>query len=479
MNIFLLDVGTGSMRGTLLDESAKELFRQQLYYQPSYGEKGIVEQEPQDWLSAAAALCRAAAAEAPVDAIGLTCQRSSVIPAAADGRALTRAIMWQDTRNQALCHALESKEALIRSISGIGLNTVCSGGKMAWLRRERPEVYAQAAHLFVIPDYLIYQMTGHCVTDHTYGSRSMLMELRSRTWSRELLELFGIDRAKLGTLISPSAIAGGLTNSFAAQCGLPAGTPVITCGGDQQCGAVGQGAFAPGSLSVNMGTGAYLIAPIRELPDVLRPGLTYSASAVPGEYILESGVLTCGAALDWFLKELGGDYAMVKDALVKSPPGARGVTALPYFQGRANPDWNSGAKAAFFGLSLGTTRLELLRALLEGICMEISQGLQTMAQLQSIDTIHLSGGLSKTPELGQLLADVTGCQVVLRDNRDATTTGAWMSALGCLELVNDWQEAWDRACPSQKTPLQPREAYRQLYRQRATQMERLYEATMK
>lgn len=479
MNILVLDVGTGSIRGTILDESAKVLFRQQRSYRPEYKENGVVEQDPLDWLNAVKVLCRAAAAEMPVDAIGLTAQRSSVIPADEKGIPLTKAIMWQDTRNRILCEGLRDRENRIRSICGSGINTVYSGGKMAWLRQSDPDVYYHAAHLFVIPDYLLYHMTGKHVTDQTYGSRSMLMDLRNGMWSQEMLKLFGVDQRKLGCLIQPSDIAGRTTEQFAEQCGLRAGIPVVSCGGDQQCGAVGQGVFAPGTVSVNMGTGAYLIAPVHKMPEEPNLGLKCSASAVSGEYILEAGVLTCGAALDWFLRELGGDLSMVKTALLESPPGANGVTALPYFQGRANPDWNSGARAAFFGLSLGTTKLDLLRALLEGICVEIAQNMQPMESIYPIRMIRLSGGLSKTVELGQLLADVTGIGVTLSDDSDATTMGAWMSAARCLGLARSWEEAWDKVCPVQEYRLQPRPEQKPVYEQNAARMERLYSATMK
>ena len=479
LNILVLDVGTGSMRGTVLDESAKVLFRQQHPYQPEYREDGTVEQPPLDWLSAAKALCNTAAAEVSVDAVGLTAQRSSVIPADEHGMPLTNAIMWQDTRNRALCEELRDREALVRTICGNGINTVYSGGKMAWLRQSRPDAYKHAAHLFVIPDYLLYHMTGKHVTDHTYGSRSMLMNLRRRSWSPELLTLFGIDQRKLGELIPPSTVAGRITERFAEESGLRAGIPVVSCGGDQQCGAVGQGVFAPGTVSVNMGTGAYLIAPVHHMPEEPKPGLTYSASAVPGEYILESSVLTCGAALNWFLRELDGDLTMVKTALTESPPGANGVIALPYFQGRANPDWNSGARAAFFGLSLGTTKLDLLRAMLEGICIEIARNVETMERIHPIHTIRLSGGLSRTAELGQLLSEVTGIPVTLSDDSDATTMGAWMSAARCLGVVQSWQEAWDMVCPVEKRCLYPRPEQKSFYAQQAAQMEHIYSATMK
>lgn len=476
MKILVLDIGTSSARGTLMDELACVHLRQQINYRPTYKEGGIVEQAPSDWLDGVISLCSAASAQDTVDAIALTAQRSSLIPADAEGRALTDAIMWQDTRNQALCDRISLQEHNIHAISGIQPNTVCSGGKMAWLRENRPALYDRSAHLFVIPDYLIFHMTGQHVTDHTYGSRSMLMELENRTWSQELIRLFSVAPDKLGRLIAPSSIAGYLSEDFAAKCALPAGIPVITCGGDQQCGALGMGVYAPGAVSVNMGTGIYLMAPMDKLPLHLNPRLTYSASAIPGKYLLEAGILTGGSALDWFFRELGGDLSMIKAALLKSPPGARGVTALPYFQGRTSPDWNSGARALFASLSLGTTKLDLLRGLLEGICVEIGQNLDSMEIGQAIHTLYLGGGLSQTPELGQLLSDVTGLEISCSDQSDATTRGAWMSAVHCLRLVSNWDNTWQQIRPTEKYRFSPNPELTALYKGIAAKMERLYSA---
>ena len=477
MNFLVLDVGTGSMRGTLLDTSFRVLFGKQIKYQPAYGENGMAEQSPRDWLNAMKALCAGAAKEWPVDAIALTCQRSSVIPADGDGNPLMNAVMWQDTRNRTLCDGLRTQAESIQAICGTGVNTVYSGGKMAWLRQERPEIYAKTAHLFVISDYLIYQLTGTHVTDHTYGSRSMLMDLRGREWSEQLLNLFRVDRSKLGMLIAPSSVAGTVTAVFAQETGIPSGIPVITCGGDQQCGALGQGVFRLGSVSVNLGTGAYLVTPAETVPDHLNPDLICNASAIPGQYILESSVLSCGAALDWFLREFDGDVTLVGASLQESPSGANGIIALPWFQGRANPDWNSEARAAFFGISLATTKYDLLRALLEAICVEIGESLRRMKNGQPFCELRLGGGLSRTPELCQLLADVTGTKVLVSESSDATTRGAWMSAAQCFGVVEDWDDAWKIARPRQEQIYLPDLVQTSVYNRIAAEMERLYVAT--
>ena len=473
MNILVLDVGTSSMRGTLMDETARALFGTQIKYRPSYGENGLAEQDPMDWVSAMKALCAGAAKDHPVDAIALTSQRSSVIPADKAGKPLMNAIMWQDSRNRAVCDSLKGREADIRAICGTGVNTVYSGGKMAWLRQERPDIYEKTKHLFVIPDYLIWLLTGNHVTDRTYGSRSMLMDLRKGEWSPELLRLFGVDRAKLGELIPPSSVAGVVTAAFSAETGIPEGIPVITCGGDQQCGALGQGVFQPEQVSVNLGTGAYLIAPVDQVPD--NSHLICNASAVPGQYILESSVLTCGAALDWFFREFGGDVTQVGQTLRQSPPGANGVLVLPWFQGRANPDWNSEARAAFIGLTLATAKHDMLRALLESICVEVGGSLRQMTG--TVREIRLSGGLSRTKELCQLLADVTGVPVIASDDSDATTRGAWMSAAKCLGKAETWGAVWEIAKPCQEQLFLPDLDLRSVYDRISKKTERLYDAT--
>lgn len=474
MNILVLDVGTSSMRGTVLEETAKPRWKGQIQYGPTYGENGRVEQSPADWLRALREICASAASEHAVGAVALTAQRSSVIPLGAEGTPTRDAVMWQDTRNREVCEARKDRDDRVRALCGAGINTVFSGGKMAWLREHEPDIYERARKLAVIPDFLIREMTGELVTDHTYGSRSLLMDIRSRQWSKELLDLFGVTEDKLCRLVLPSSVAGYVTESFSRRTGLPAGIPVITCGGDQQCAALGQGITGPGKAAVNLGTGAYLIAATDAVPKEIPRGMICNASAIPEQYILEASVLTCGAAADWFLPDR--DYSMIGRALRESPAGARGVLALPYFQGRSAPDWNSAAHAGFFGLSLETGRLDMLRALLEGVAVEVSRSLEQLEALQPVHEISLSGGLSRTTEIRQLIADVTGRTVLYAGDDEATTRGAWMSAAHCMGVVSDWETAWETACPQERLVYTPDRALTEFYKHQADRMEAFYQA---
>lgn len=479
MNILVLDVGTSSMRGLLMDEGAQVLSSVRVSYGPVFCADGRVEQDPADWVRALEQICRETAAEFAVDGVALTSQRSSLIPVDREGTPLRRAIMWQDTRNEALCAVLSKENDRVFSLCGFRINTVYSGGKMAWYRKNQPELYARTHKLLTVADYLVFQLTGEFCSDHTYGSRSLLMNLRERRWDGQLLALFGVDEDKLCRLVPPGTVIGSVYAGFAARSGLRAGVPVVSCGGDQQCGALGQGVFRPGCAAVNAGTGVYLVSSVEEVPEGLKPDVVCGAAAAAGSYLLESSVLTCCSALDWFLNNFYGglDYSVVDRELEQSPAGAGGVVCLPYFQGRSAPDWNGGARGMFHGLSLSTTRADLLRALLEGICGEIGGHMARMERYMPIKAVFASGGLTKSAGLNQLQADVYGKPVRRCDGAEATARGAWMNAAVALGVCGGLEQAWNVLGHEEQVFL-PNKAVGEQYGLLREKMERLYAGTM-
>ena len=264
MNILVIDIGTSSMRGILYRKDGKKLYVKQVKYQPTYHADGGVEQEPHDFEKALVSIADTYAKGLEVDgaeigAVVITSQRSSIIPLDKDGKPVHSAIMWQDTRNKEICKRLEVENKRIIELSGAKVNCVFSGGKMSWFKSEYPEKYKKTSRFVNIPEYLIHLMTGKYVTDYTYGSRSNLMNIRTCQWDEDLLDLFGIDKEQLCELHMPGEICGYIQREFANLTGIKEGIPVISAGGDQQCGAVGHGVFKSGSCSVTTGTGAYLI----------------------------------------------------------------------------------------------------------------------------------------------------------------------------------------------------------------------------
>lgn len=486
MLIFVIDVGTSSMRGILYDEQAHVKLHHQITYRPQFLGSGIVEQNPQDWRRGLYELCGALGdyiregGEHP-DAIALTAQRSSVIPVSAQGEALSNAIMWQDQRTLPMKEELACHEQEIFRRSGSPVNPVFSGCKMRWLRRNRPELYHDAAKLIVIPDYLVHEMTGEFLTDTTYGARSLLMNLRTGDWDEQLLEWFGIDRKKLCTIVPPGSVCGTLTEAFAAQCGLRAGTPVVTAGGDQQCAALGLGILGSGDAEITTGTGAFILAGLDSLPETLEPNIIYGASAVPGRYLLEGSILTCCSAFDWFVRENYSEcdcknYCRVNEEIAQAE--GTPVIVLPYFQGRATPDWNSAATASVHGLTLCTKRGDIARAILEGVCHEIVCNLDIMrCHTGELRRVHIGGGLTKSPVFPQLEADVLQLPLLRWNNPEATALGAWVQGAIAVGRFTDYREAVSAAhADDEEMCFVPRADMAEHYRAKQREFERLYHA---
>lgn len=450
MNILVFDVGTSSMRGVLYQEDGRKLYSKQLKHQPVHGAGGRVVQNAFEFEEAMITIfqcCAEAAKElhVKIDAISMTAQRSSVVPVDKNGNPLSEIIMWQDTRSQGVCQEIKEYDDEVAERSGASINTVFSGSKMLYLKKDNPRLFDQAYKLVNIPEFLNIRMTGEFATDHTYGSRSNLMNIRTRSWDKRLLAIYGIPEEKLLKLYEPGAVIGTITETFAKQTGLAAGIPVISAGGDQQCAAVGQGAFREGVISVVAGTGAFLVAACNHVPDNLTKQVICSCSSVRNTYIVEASVLTCCSAFDWFLREFydwenGIDYDRVNRELEEVYEKNLECEVLPYFQGRATPIWNPNARAVFGNISLSATRADFLKAILEGIFMEVKNNMDMMKQYVELDSAYISGGLTNSHIVNQMQSDVYGLPLYRLEESESTAAGALMIALQSMGAYKDLDE---------------------------------------
>lgn len=485
MNILVLDVGTSSMRGILFSAEGTELLSKQCLYRADYMEEGWVEQDPLDWEEAMYVILHVISEAAEkqkltIDAIAVTSQRSSLIPVDASMRPLCRAIMWQDKRAAGICKEFESENEKIVRLCGSRVNPVFSACKMTWIRKERPDLYKKIYKFLVVPDYLIYLLTGNLCTDYTYGSRSNLMNIRTCRWDDELLSLFEVEKEKLCPLVEPGTICGTVSLSAAEKTGCPQKIPVITAGGDQQCGAIGQGVVKEGILSVTAGTGGFLITAINAVPKTLSANVICNCSAIQNQYILESSVLTCSSAFDWFRRNFYEDetYEKLNQILEKTPVGANSVLCVPYFQGHAAPDWNSQAKASFSNITLHTEKSDLLRALIEGICYEIANGIDRMKEYVTIQNVLINGGLTNSEAFNQIQCDVCGMKLIRRGKTDATARGAFLAALVSLKVYKTVAEAWETVGKQGEAyHYLPNKEHTETYRRYRTEMNMLYERT--
>lgn len=452
--ILIIDVGTSSMRGVLYYPNGYSHKIIQETYSPEYLNDNYVEQDPLTFKRALINIVKQSVDVADIlateiIAISLTSQRSSMIALDSECNPLLKAIMWQDKRTLSICSSLSPYENYIYERTGLRLSPVFLGPKIAWLKQNQKDMYIKASKIVTIADYLMCVMTNVLRTDHTYGSRTLLMNLHTLEWDTDLLNLFDIDEDKLCTLGEQGCITGYTTDYFSKLSGLKTGIPIISAGGDQQCSAMGNGVINEGDTQVTTGTGSFIITSSDQPHIDPISKVICSVSAVPNKYILESSILTSGTIYNWFNKNFYLNNEAVEYNFDKinfdaesSQPGSNGIILLPHFQGSGSPDWNPNATGLFHGVSLGTKKEDFSRSILEGIAAEIAENLDLLCSyVGKISSIKISGGLTKNNLFNQIQADMYDTSVSLPSDFETTAFGAWASAAAALGIYNSIPEA--------------------------------------
>jgi xylulokinase/glycerol kinase len=253
---------------------------------------------------------------------------------------------------------------------------------------------------------------------------------------------------------------GYTTEEFRERTGLPSGIPVVSAGGDQQCAALGAGIYQEGSIQITTGTGSFVMASSYQLRLDPQMKVLCSVAAVPGQYLLESSILTTSALYSWVASTLyertndkAASMCRLNEDAASAPVGSNGVIMLPYFQGRGSPDWNAEASGFFSNITLATTRGDMVRSVLEGIAAEIAENVDLMIQLVGkVDKILISGGLTNLPLFNQIQADMFDRELTVPANKETTSLGAWISASIALGIHASYANAYD-ASAADATPM--------------------------
>jgi xylulokinase/glycerol kinase len=485
-SVIVIDVGTQSLRSSVVGIDGTMRYSSSRSCSPLFLEGDAVEQDPLTWrtalfetLTEAAGYARSA--EDGVLALAIASQRASVIPVGKDGQPLCRAIMWHDKRSIGESAALSSSftvEGIYRR-TGLRADPYFSAPKMLWLRMNQPEIFSRSAKLIGVQDWVVWLLTRQYVTDATQACRTMLMDVASLRWDADLLTAVGVTEDRLPRILAPGSVGGGLDPGAAAVCGLPSGVPVVISGGDQQSAALALNVLSPGSAAANTGTGSFLIAYADRPSFDPRMRTLCSCGAVPGTWIVEAGVLVSGAAYSWAKDQLFRDSSVEKmNAEVEaSPIGARGVLTLPHFKGSASPYWNPRSRGVFFGVSLESTRGDIARSIIEGVVIEMWEGLEVIDSLVGgIREIAVAGGLTRFDLFNQMQADCFGRPVACFENSEATTLGALMNACVSLGIYPNHDAAFKSVCPPVRRRLEPDLRRVELYWSLRERMRLLYKA---
>jgi glycerol kinase len=465
MSRFILAIDQGTTGSTVLVFDDKLQLRARGYreFPQHYPRPGWVEHDPEEiWVSVRGAITDALHASGSgvdptqIAAIGITNQReTTLLWERSTGRPLSNAIVWQDRRTAELCHKLKADglEAEFRKATGLVLDPYFSGTKIAWLLENLPGLRARAEKgeicFGTIDSYLVWRLSAGAahVTDVSNASRTLLFDLNQMTWSDALCKRLSVPRALLPE-VCPSSEIYATTRDVP---GLPDGIPIAGMAGDQQAALFGQACFEPGEAKCTYGTGAFLLLNTGDKPVPSDNGLLTTVGWKLGgrvTYALEGSTFIAGAMVQWLRDGLGIiQSASEIESLARSVPDAGGVIAVPALTGLGAPYWRPDARGLITGLTRGTTKAHLARAVLEGIALQIADLIGAMQKDAGLElrSLKVDGGAAANNLLMQFQADVLQKQIIRPRLVETTALGAALLAGLAVQVwkgTDDARRAW-------------------------------------
>ena len=411
-----LDVGTSGARAVAVDESGEVLADAAAEYPLSTPHPGWSEQDPAHWWKASQEVLEnvAAKVDGEIVGLGLTGQMHGSVFLDSSDRTIRPALLWNDQRTQAQCEEITEAvgEARLIELAGNPALTGFQAPKILWLREEEPESFSRVASVLLPKDYVRLLLTGEKATDASDAAGTLLLDVRQRDWSEEILEALEIPGAWMPQVYEGPEESGRLRKDIAGELGLPTGLPIAAGGGDNAAAAVGTGIVHEWLLSSSVGTSGVLFAHTNRFSPDPSGRLHAFCHAAPGAYHLMGVTLSAGGSLAWWRETTGKGYDDLVAAASEVPAGSEGLVFLPYLSGERTPHLDPAARGAFFGLTSRHTLAHMTRAVMEGVLFSLRESMEIMHELGvRIEEVRATGGGARSPLWRQLQADVYGVPI--------------------------------------------------------------------
>ena len=446
MKLVGLDIGTTGCKAAIFDGAGTLLASASREYAVDIPRPTWAEQDAENvWRLAQESLCEAIARAGTrgVVAVGLSVQGEAVMPVDKKGQALRPAILGMDARtgeqNAWICDRFGAERLFERT--GMPVHTVNTLPKLLWLKQHEPDLWARSERFLLYEDFLIQKMTGQAVISRCLASRTQLYDIPDDRWSPEILQALELDQERLAA-VQPSGVAvGPMRARLAESLGLAKAPLVVTGGHDQACGALGVGLIRPGLAMDSTGTAEVvevaLDAPVLN-ETLYRGDISVYAHTAPGLYLAMTLNHSGGLVLRWFRDTFGQDevreaQASGRDAyellLRDASPEPTSLLLLPDFAGSGTPAFDTGSKGAILGLTFATDKVELAKAILEGLTFELRLNMDLLKDGGvRVDELRAIGGGARSELWLQLKADITGIPVVAPRITEAASWGAALLA---------------------------------------------------
>jgi glycerol kinase len=452
-----IDQGTTSTRFIVFDRAGETVATAQKAHEQIYPQPGWVEHDPEEIRDNTLTVIRDALSAAGLSArdlaaVGITNQReTTLLWERSSGRAVHNALVWQDTRTDALVadYVRDGGQDRFRAQTGLPLASYFSALKLRWLLDHVPDARRRAAAgdlLFgTVDSWLLWHLTGQHGTDVTNASRTQLMNLTTLDWDELLLAAFGVPRAVLPRILPSSGMYG-------ATRGILDGVPITGVLGDQQAALLGQACCEPGEAKNTYGTGCFLLMHTGTMPVPSRHGLVTTVASklgdAPATYALEGSIAITGALVQWLRDNLGVIRTSSEvEALAGSVPDNGDVYFVPAFSGLYAPHWRADARGVIAGLTGFATAGHIARAALEASAYQTLDVVRAMEQDAGVPvrSMRVDGGMVVNDALMQFQADVLGVPILRPRTLETTALGAAYAAglaVGYWQGLDDVRANW-------------------------------------
>lgn len=413
MSYFIgIDVGTSAAKSVLFDDNGKIICTDSSEYELIQLHNGWAQQKPNDWKEAVIKTLKSISTKVnpnEIKGIGVSGQMHGIVVLDKNDNVLYDSIIWCDQR---------TKKEVSQIIDTIGKeryvdltlnspNTSFTLSKLLWLKNNEPEVFSKIRKVLLPKDYINFCLTGNFSTDVSDASGTGYFDVKSRCWSKKILNNFDISEELLPQVYESTQVVGKITQNFANQTGLSTNTVVVAGAGDQAAAAVGNGVIKPGCTSISLGTsGVVFTAVNKPVYDKLARTHTF-CHAVKDMWHIMGVTQGCGLSVNWFKKNFADEYSYQELEENSRETSSDGIIYLPYLMGERTPHLDPDCRGSFTGISSNHNRFNFYKAVLEGVCFSLKDCCQVILEAGiDLNMVKVGGGGAKSNLWLQILADV-------------------------------------------------------------------------
>lgn len=434
-----IDLGTSAVKLLLMDGKGEIKRIVSREYPLHFPRPGWSEQNPKDWFFQSVEGIKELTADcdkAQIAGISFGGQMHGLVALDKDDQVIRPAILWNDGRTGEETDYLNrviGKEKLSKYTANIAFAGF-TAPKILWMKKHEPGNFARIAKIMLPKDYLAYKLSGAFYSDMSDASGMLLMDVKNRRWSEEMLKICGITREMLPKLCESFAVVGTLKPEIAGKLRLSGEVKVIAGAGDNAAAAVGTGTVGDGACNISLGTSGTIFISSKEFK-VDAYNALHSFAHSDGNYHLMGCMLSAASCNKWWSEEIlkTRDFASEQAGITKL--GENQVFYLPYLMGERSPHNNPDARAVFIGMSMDTTRADMTQAVLEGVAFGLRDSLEVAKNLGiRIERTKICGGGAKSPLWKRIIANVMDMKVdIIKSEEGPALGGAMLAAVGCGE----------------------------------------------